>query len=118
MNVLLSTQITDEIRERYMLLELDSFRKSISDEPVTAYALIEQVSMTEMMVMGQYLDLHKNLMRNYRMRNWNYVEQAIGHLKGKWNQQLDSFYSILLDRVENLRVQRLEDSWDGVIDKP
>jgi len=117
MNVILSPQITEEIRQRYILLELDSFRLALNSEPVAAHALVEQLSMNELLVMQQYLDLHSNIMHNYRTQNWNYVEQAIDHLKGKWNRELDSFYDDLLSRVALLRTQQLDENWDGVIDK-
>jgi hypothetical protein len=117
MNILLGPQITDDIRDRFILLELDSFRTAPASDSVTAYCLIEQISIGEMLVMQQYLDLHRNLMPNYRQRNWNYVEQAIEHLMGRWDNQLDSFYSDMLIRVQALKSQDLDDTWDGVLDR-
>lgn len=117
MNIILESQITPEIRDRHILLELDSFRLAGLTDPVPAYCLLEKVGLDEMMVMKQYLDLHGNLMHNYRTRNWNYVEQAIEYLMGKWDRQLDSFYTNLLERVKALKEQSLDDSWDGTIDR-
>jgi hypothetical protein len=57
------------------------------------------------------------LIENYHKRNWNFCFQAIEHLQGKWNGQVDSFYDILLARVQSLSQQQLDDQWDGVIDR-
>lgn len=117
MNILLETAITDEIRDRYLLLELDSFRLSPHSNPLPAYCMLEPLPLDQTLIMQQYLDLHQNLILNYRQRNWNYVEQAIEHLMGKWNHQLDSFYSDLLQRVIELKMQDLDDAWDGIIQR-
>lgn len=117
MNILLATQLNDDIRSRYLLLELDSFRTQPEAPAVAAYCLLERLPLDEMLVMQQYLDLHGNLMSNYRKRNWNYVEQAIDHLKGKWNQQLDSFYQDLAARTKTYKDHEPEPSWDGIVDR-
>lgn len=115
MNIILGSQLTDELRQKYILLELDSFRTEIHGEPVTAYCVLDQLDLGEMMVMQQYLDLHANLMPNYRKQNWNYVEQAIEHLMGRWGKQLDTFYTDILGRVAECKKRVLDDAWDGVL---
>ena len=117
MNILLEPQITPEMRERYLLLELDSFRVTPGGEPIASYCLLDRLDLGEMLVMQQYLDLHGNLMPNYRQRNWNYVEQAIDHLRGRWNRQLDSFYDTVLQRIKDMQNSEPSMDWDGVIDR-
>jgi len=117
MNILLEPQITADMRERYLLLELDSFRVAPREEPIASYCLLDRLDLGEMLVMQQYLDLHSNLMPNYRQRNWNYVEQAIDHLHGRWNHQLDSFYDTIRQRVRDLQANDPAEDWDGVIDR-
>lgn len=117
MNILLETQLTQDIKARHLLLELDSFRTSPDSTPVSAFCLIEKMPLVEMMNIAQYHDLHHNLMPNYRQRNWPYVEQAIEHLMGRWDHQLDSFYQDLLDRVQDFKQHTLGPDWDGVINR-
>lgn len=117
MNIILESQVTSDVKDRYLLLELDSFRLTSGSDPVPAYCILEQLGLDEMLDMQQYLDLHANLMPNYRKRNWNYVEQAIEHLMGRWNGQLDSFYQEVLSRVSGYRQREPNDQWDGVIDR-
>ena len=85
--------------------------------PVTAYCLIEQVPIDQIAGIDQFRDLHNNLMKNYRLRNWKFCEDAIEHLRGQWGGELDSFYTEMSQRILQLRQQVLDDSWHGIIDK-
>jgi hypothetical protein len=42
---------------------------------------------------------------------------AIQGLTGKWNGELDSFYSNLLQRVENCQTNPPGEEWTGFIDR-
>jgi len=117
MNIVLETQVTSDIQNKYILLELDSFRFAQDLQPIKAYCLIEKLPLNEMIEIQQYIDLHHNLISNYRRRNWNYCEQAMEHLMGKWQQQLDTFYEDLLQRVQTHKVSGVADDWDGIIQR-
>lgn len=117
MNIMLDSQITDELKQRYLLLELDSFWLPGHESPVAAFCVLDPLSPDQMIDSQQWIDLHGNLMHNYRAQNWNYVEQATEFLLGRWQGQLDTFYHDLNHRVQDLRQQTLDASWDGVIDR-
>lgn len=117
MNIVLESQLTADIRQKYLLLELDSFWLPDHHTPVAAYCLLEPLAPDQMIETQQFVELHGNLMHSYRKKNWNYVEQAIGYLMGRWNGQLDSFYQEVLQRVIQLRDQDLDSTWDGVVDR-
>ena len=117
MNIVLGEENVRDIRERYIVLELDQFRIPGHDSPVTAYCVTENLSVNELLQIDRWRDLHSNLMKNYRLRNWSYCMQAIEHLQGRWNGQLDSFYQSLLQRIQDLQTQDLDETWTGVIDR-
>ena len=81
----------------------------------TTYALVEQVTLMEMLSLGQFKELHSNLMTEYRKRNWKYCEDAMEHLRGKWNGELDTFYTVLAERIQDLKTQTLSNEWNGTI---
>ena len=68
-----------------------------------------------MLSLDRFKELHSNLMKEYQKRNWKYCEDAMEHLQGKWNGELDSFYTVLLDRIQDLKTQSLSDAWTGVV---
>jgi hypothetical protein len=117
MNIILGRPSEPEITEKYILLELDSFRLTEGGEQVPSFCVLENFAVNEMLQMQQYIDLHANLMNEYRKQNWSFCEQAIEHLMGRWQNQLDSFYTTLLERVNQLRDRQLDESWDGAINR-
>jgi hypothetical protein len=117
MNIIFGDNIAELAREKYTVLELDTLVMSGRDQTATAYALVEKIPLEEMATLDQFKDLHHNLLKEYRKRNWKYCEDAIEHLKGRWNAELDTFYSELDERVQTLKTQTLDDNWTGMIIK-
>jgi len=105
---------SEEIREKYVVLDLDTF--SMPDGTThTACCVIENVPITELAKTETLKELHANLIANYAEKNWNYCEQAIEQLMGKWNGELDSYYADLNTRIEQLKTLNLPDTWTPII---
>jgi hypothetical protein len=115
MNIIFGDNIAELAREKYTVLELDTLVMSGPDQTATAYAIVEKIPLQEMATLDRFRDLHDNLMKEYRKQNWKYCEDAIKHLQGRWNSELDTFYSELYDRVQGLKSQSLDDSWTGFV---
>ena len=113
MNIIFSDWAAQQAQEKYIVLELDTFQ--VDGKLTTTYALVEQVTLTEMLSLDRFKELHSNLLKEYRKRNWKYCEDAIGHLQGKWNGELDTFYTVLTERIQELKTQSLDDVWTGFI---
>jgi hypothetical protein len=103
MHIILGDQITKEISDRYIVLELDNFEIQGRDHAVPAYCLVEKVPMDELPQAHQFRDLHVQMIKNYRLGNWKFCEDALEHLIGRWNGEVDSFYHDLSDRVAAFR---------------
>ena len=115
MNIMFDDSITDDIKNKYTILQLDTFYFADIARQRVAYCLIETVPIAEMTGVDQRIELHNNLVRNYGLKNWNYCIDAVEHLRGRWNGELDSFYDSVLDRISELRDKELSDDWDGII---
>jgi hypothetical protein len=113
MNIIFGDSVVQQASEKYIVLELDTFL--IDNQPNTAYALVEQVSLMEIITLDKFKELHSNLLKEYRKRNWKYCEDAMEHLQGKWNGELDTFYSELTSRIQELKTQSLPSDWTGSI---
>jgi hypothetical protein len=113
MNIIFSDWAAQQAQEKYIVLELDTFQ--VDEKLTTTYALVERVTLTEMLSLDRFKELHSNLLKEYRKRNWKYCEDAVGHLQGKWNGELDTFYTVLIERIQELKTQSLGDDWTGVI---
>lgn len=113
MNIIFGDSAAQQAQEKYIVLELDTFQ--VDDQRTTTYALVEQVTLMEMLSLDKFKELHSNLMKEYRKRNWKYCEDAMEHLRGKWNGELDTFYTVLAERIQDLKTQTLSDNWSGVV---
>jgi len=117
MNIIIGEETASAIDNRYILLELDSVKLSKDREPVKTYCLIEKINLEEIFNIEQHQQLHNKLIENYRKKNWKFCIDAIEHLKGSWNRELDSFYVVLESRINQFIESDPGEEWDGVIDK-
>jgi hypothetical protein len=117
MNIIFGTEMAQQAQDRYTVLELDTFNLLPTDQTITAYCLVETVPITEMPAIESLREQHSNLMTEYRKRNWHYCEDTIAHLTGKWHGELDSFYTELYIRIQQLKQQDLPEDWTGRMDK-
>lgn len=117
MNIILDSEKAQDLRKKYTVLELDTFRLIPENRCVTAYCVVENVPITELALLESKKDLHEKLLSNYRRRNWNYCTQALEHLIGSFGTELDSFYLDLQARIAKYTEQDPGDAWDGIIEK-
>jgi len=113
MNIIFGDLAAQQAQGKYIVLELDTFQ--VNEQRTTTYALVERVALTEMLSLNRFKELHSNLMKEYRKRNWKYCEDAMEHLQGKWNGELDSFYTVLTERIQDLKTQTLGNDWTGCV---
>lgn len=120
MNIIFATrEEAAELQNKYVVLELDTLRFPGSNNPRIAWCIVElsNLNITEVPALEQYQDLHNNMMRNYRLRNWKYCEDALEHLRGRWQGVLDTFYSEITKRINEFIHTDPGEDWDGVYDK-
>lgn len=115
MHIIFKNNISS-LEAKYTVLDLDTFR--LPDGNVhTACCVVENMPIQELAQADNFKELHANLILEYGKRNWNYCEQAIEQLVGKWGGELDSFYAELNTRIARLKTLNLDDSWSPVIPK-
>jgi len=73
--------------------------------------------LTDFPVMEAFIKVHTDMMQAYRDQNWDYCLHAISGLIGRWNGELDSFYTNLLQRVENYQANPPGSDYTGFVDK-
>lgn len=115
MNIVLGDDNLIDIADKYTVLSLDEFRLPGQDKPVRAYCLVEHMPIGDMSYVKNLRDLHENLMQNYACKNWNFCEQALEHLIGKWNNELDTFYHELSNRIRELKNHYVGPDWSPII---
>jgi hypothetical protein len=116
MHIIMGDQVTKELQDKYIMLELDLFQTDAQGSAMPAYCLVENVPLEELPQADRWQDLHRKLIENYRIANWTFCEHALEHLEGRWNGEVDSFYRVLRTRIQDLRDQDCAlPGWDPVI---
>jgi hypothetical protein len=119
MLVVFGKDSADKLRDRMTILELDTFMQDGLAEPITAYAVIEveDIPLQELPQLENMTILHNTMWVEYRAQRFNFCEQAMEHLRGKWKGTLDSFYEELGHRINDLKKSKLPENWSGIIYK-
>ena len=117
MNIIFGVENIPELDEKYVVLELDTFKLPGKSEPMTAYCVVENVPIMTMAQVDSMKNLHHNLMLNYRKKDWKYCGDALEHLMGFWGGEMDTFYEEIQKRISSYKQQDPGETWNGIIDK-
>lgn len=115
MNIILGKENAEQAREKYPVLELDTLL--INNETVTAYCVVEMVSLEELALLPHIQEHHARLIENYKSRQWDQVLKDVESLRTHWRGELDSFYDIMEQRVRGYLENDPGPNWMPVIDK-
>lgn len=117
MNIILGKSARQNLGDKYIVLELDSFR--IGDEIVPSYCVLDagNIPLNEMQELPLWQENHSKLIENYRLQNWNFCEQMIEHLQNRWAGEVNSFYHDLYARIQEHKSQDLPGDWQGYIER-
>jgi hypothetical protein len=111
MNIIFNEQIADELRDRYIILELDTVMQPALPKPLTLHALVE-IGLNDITTIDFFRDMHKTMVKEYKGGNWERAAELTSALYGQFNGELDEFYKLVLDFCEeSAKVNR---TWDGI----
>ena len=116
MNIIFGDSL-NTIPDRYTILELDTFRSPDGARTATAYCLVEKIGLDEFANLDAYKKIHADLVKYYKQRQWDYCEDVIQNLMGRWGGELDSFYINLLGRILGFKETEPSEDWDGTLVK-
>jgi len=117
MHIILGNANANVLREKYTLLELDMIKHDLNKPAQPAYCVLEDIPITELPELDQFSELHQKLVENYRRRNWNFCEQALEHLMGRWGGSVNTFYAELSQRIDKYKQEDPGEDWDYSIHK-
>jgi len=117
MHIIFGKEQSDELSNKYTVLELDTFQFGKNGPVVTAYCTVETVPLNELTSLIEIKTQHDHVMINYRGRAWLECLSGIDQLTGKWRGELDSFYADLRARVENHIKHPPAADWSPIIQK-
>ena len=67
---------------------------------MTAYCVVNEITLSELPTLEASKQLHSNFIREYNNKNYKFCQDAVEHLLGKFNGEVDSFYLEILSRIK------------------
>jgi len=112
--IVLGPVTAERLGDEYFTLELDCIAVKGKTEGVTIYTIFQNPSESEKSewVLGK--ELHGLMLDYYRKQQWERAAGLVNSLKGYFNKQMDSYYDIWLERIEEMKDAKLPSDWDGV----
>lgn len=102
----------EEVREHFILRELDSVRVKGKEIPIHIYELMGRNDAENAEKLRETAKYFEDGLRAYRAMNWDMAEEYFK--KTLEVNPGDKTSEIFLKRVEHLRTDKLSDNWDGV----
>jgi hypothetical protein len=113
MNIVFGRENLAGIDSKNTILTVDAFK--VNGQLIECFCLlsIEDMPLVQLPTIDKDLELHESLIKEYRNKNWNYCQDAIKGLKGKFNGVLDEFYTSVEQRIS----QPVDENWHWAINK-
>jgi hypothetical protein len=101
MNIIFGRENAEKLREKYTVLDLEKL--VVEGKEVEVFCLIpaEKIALPDLPQLENWTKLHNDFLNGYNTQQWNYCRQCIEHLMGKFGGEVDSFYTIILERIDS-----------------
>lgn len=106
MQIIFSKEVADQLKDKFTVLELESFDVEVTPgdvQKLDAFCVVpaEKIPLTEMAALDTYTTFHAEFVSAYKEKNYKLCQDLSEHLMGKFGGELDSFYEIILERISN-----------------
>ena len=98
-------------KEKYFVCELDLIAVKGKSEPVTIYTVFDKEN--SRIADEAFLEEHQDFLKNYRSQNWLKAKEHIDKYRFS-KTEFTLYYSLFLERIDELSKQTLPDDWSGV----
>lgn len=111
-----------DIDEHYIVLELDTF--NVEGKEVIARAILQYddvpLSSLENPGIDHWRKLHADLIHGYKTQQFNFCDDLIGYMFGKFGSGMDTFYADYQERIQGniMTPSPPGHEWTYVVSKP
>jgi len=100
MYIILDTELTPDIREKYTVLPLEAVQVG-EDQYVRAYCIVpaEKLPLGQLPNLDNAVRLHEEFVTAFEKGDYKLLEDLAKYLTGQFGGELDSFYENILERI-------------------
>ncbi len=112
--IVLGPVTAERVEGEYFTLELDCIAVKGKKEGVTIYTVFyNPTTDVEKVKWSTAKEQHNEMLVLYRQQKWDKAIRLVNELKGEFDGQMDHYYELWLERIEEMRNSNLPSDWDG-----
>lgn len=113
--IVLGPITAERLGDEYFTIELDCIAVKGKKEGVNIYTVFyNPTTQVELSTWHTAKDYHNLMLAHYRKQEWDKAIKLVNELKGEFDGQMDHYYELWLNRIEEMRNANLPTDWDGV----
>ncbi len=108
MQIIFDENLISKLRERHIVLELDTVYHEGMEKPLTLYTVVEYPGIEDFSLLNDIVDSHNEMIKNYKSNNLELAVIIAENLKKAWNAKLDEFYDSVISTCKHHLENNLE----------
>ncbi len=112
--IVLGPVTAERLGDDYFTVELDCIAVKGKKEGVTIYTVFANPNAGAMAEYIMAREHHDLMLAHYRKQEWDKAVSLVNELTGEFDGYLDEYYTLWLERIEEMRSAGLASDWDGV----
>lgn len=104
MQIIWDYQAVLQLRKTHTVLELETF--DVNGIPVTTFCVVppEKIGLSGFSTLDKYVTLHEGFIRALKEKDYKLCQDISEHLIGQFGGELDSFYEVIVNRINQADV--------------
>lgn len=111
--IVLGPKTAEYVKDDYFVLELDKIAVKGKKEGVNIFTVLFDPNETSKVKYTKAKDTHDQMLKNYRKKNWAVTKKLLTELRGEFDGQMDHYYELWDERIEEMKTKDLPANWDG-----
>jgi adenylate cyclase len=113
--IVLGPVTAERVEGEYFTVPLDCIAVKGKKEGVNIFTVFyNPTTDVEKVKWSTALEQHNQMLAAYRAQKWTSAAKMTMDLKGEFNGQMDNYYDLWLERIEEMSGANLPSDWDGV----
>jgi adenylate cyclase len=111
--IVLGPETANRLDNEFFTVELDCIAVKGKKEGVNIFTVFRNPEVN-IERWNQAREQHNTMLYAYRQQNWDIALLAVSQLRGQFNGQMDHYYDLWAERINEMRHSNLPADWDGV----
>ena len=101
MQVIFGRETAEQVKERYTVLELETFYANGQAIPTFCVIPSDKIPLEDIRQVEELKTLHQEFVDSFNSNNYDTVKTLYKQLHGRWTGELDTFYDAILNKTSS-----------------